>query len=80
MNGLLILATGVIIGLVAAAGAQEKFEMDAVQTSAGHLKITFIGHGSLIFAFEGKIIHVDPFSELTDYTQLPKADIIAINP
>jgi len=78
MNGLLILATGFIIGLVAAAGAQEKFETDVVQTSAGNLKVTFIGHGSLIFAFGGKIIHVDPYSELADYNQLPKADMILI--
>jgi len=26
--------------------------------------------------FEGKIIHVDPFSRLTDYSALPKADMI----
>jgi len=58
--------------------AQEKFEMDTIKTSAGDLKITFIGHGTLIFAFGGKIIHVDPFSEMADYNKLPKADIILL--
>ena len=44
-----------------AAAAQEKFETDVIKTSAGDLKITFIGHGTLMFAFGGKIIHVDPY-------------------
>ncbi len=60
------------------ATAQEKFETDTIKTSAGDLKITFIGHGTLIFTFGGKIIHVDPFSKLADYTKLPKADIILL--
>jgi L-ascorbate metabolism protein UlaG (beta-lactamase superfamily) len=29
-----------------------------------------------MFAFDGKIIHVDPFGRLADYTKLPKADMI----
>jgi L-ascorbate metabolism protein UlaG (beta-lactamase superfamily) len=52
--------------------------MDTIKTSAGDLKITFIGHGTLIFTFGGKIIHVDPFSEMADYIKLPKADIILL--
>src|SRR4030066_2023634 len=60
------------------ATAQEKFETDTIKTSAGDLKISFIGHGTLIFTFGGKIIHVDPFSEMADYTKLPKADIILL--
>ncbi len=60
------------------AGAQEKFETDTIKIDTGDLMITFIGHGSLIFAFGGKIIHVDPYSELADYSQLPNADMILI--
>lgn len=60
------------------ANAQGQFETDTMTTSAGDLKITFIGHGSLIFTFNGKVIHVDPFSPLADYSKLPKADIILI--
>jgi len=60
------------------AAAQEKFETDVIKTSAGDLKITFIGHGTLMFAFGGKIIHVDPYGQVADYTKLPKADIILI--
>jgi L-ascorbate metabolism protein UlaG (beta-lactamase superfamily) len=54
------------------------FETDTVKTSAGELKITFIGHGTLIFTFGEKIIHVDPWTKLADYSQLPKADIVLI--
>jgi L-ascorbate metabolism protein UlaG (beta-lactamase superfamily) len=58
------------------AGATEAFEKDVVKTTAGELEITFIGHGSLMMKFGGKIIHVDPFSKLADYKKLPKADLI----
>jgi len=58
--------------------AQESFESDTIKTSAGDLKITFIGHGTLIFTFMGKIIHVDPYSKLADYAKLPKADLILL--
>ena len=71
---LLFLILGVCgIGL---AGAAETFEKDVVKTAAGDLEITFIGHGSLMFKFGGKIIHVDPYSKLADYAKLPKADLI----
>lgn len=58
--------------------AQKSFEKDVIHTKKGGLEITFIGHGSLMFQFKGKIIHIDPFSRLTDYSQLPKADLILI--
>ncbi len=54
------------------------FEKDTIQTNAGDLEITFIGHGTLMLRFNGKIIHVDPWGQLADYTQMPKADIILI--
>lgn len=58
--------------------SQEQFETDIIKTSAGDLKITFIGHGTLMFSFGGKVIHIDPVSSETDYTKLPKADLILI--
>jgi len=51
---------------------------DIIKTSAGDLKITLIGHGTLMFSFDGKIIHADPWTNLTDYSKLPKADIILV--
>lgn len=58
--------------------AQAQFETDRIPTSNGTLEITHIGHGSLMFQYHGTVIHVDPFSRLTDYTKLPKADLILI--
>jgi L-ascorbate metabolism protein UlaG (beta-lactamase superfamily) len=58
--------------------AQEQFETDVLQTSAGDLKITFLGHGTLMLTFNGKVFHVDPFSRVADYARLPKADVILI--
>jgi gluconolactonase len=54
------------------------FEQDIIQTSAGDLNITFIGHGTLMFAFDGKIIHVDPVSREANYINMPKADLILV--
>jgi L-ascorbate metabolism protein UlaG (beta-lactamase superfamily) len=75
----LILLIGVLsMILLTTAVAGEKFETDNFKTSDGDLKITFLGHGTLMFTFQGKIIHVDPFGEMADYTKMPKADIILL--
>lgn len=57
---------------------QPQYETDVIATSSGPLRITFLGHGSLLFTFQGKNIYVDPFSRVADYAQLPAADIILI--
>ncbi len=54
------------------------FETETIKTSAGKLEITFLGHGTLMFSFEGKAIHVDPWTKLADYSKMPKAHIILI--
>jgi len=61
--------------MVNAAG---KFEQDIIETGAGGLEITFIGHSTLMFTFGGRVIHVDPVGEYADYKTLPKADLILI--
>jgi L-ascorbate metabolism protein UlaG (beta-lactamase superfamily) len=74
-----ILFIGLLCILIETAGfAGRNFETDVVKTAKGDLEITFIGHGSLMFAFGGKIIHVDPFSRLADYSKLPRADMILL--
>jgi len=72
---LFLILFGYIAGV---ANAQTHFKTDNITTSDGDLKITFIGHASLIFTFNGKVIHVDPVREQADYSKLPKADIILI--
>jgi L-ascorbate metabolism protein UlaG (beta-lactamase superfamily) len=57
---------------------QKQFQEDIIATSAGDLKITFIGHGTLMFDLGGKVIHVDPISSAADYSRLPKANLILV--
>ena len=71
MGILLMMGAGVV-------NAQGKFEQDVIKTGAGDLTITFIGHGTLMFTFGGKVIHVDPVGQYADYGKLPKADLILI--
>ena len=54
------------------------FEKDVIATSGGDLEITLIGHGTLMFKWSELIIHVDPFSRLGDFTELPDADLVLI--
>jgi L-ascorbate metabolism protein UlaG (beta-lactamase superfamily) len=58
--------------------AEQNYETDIVKTAKGDLQIAFIGHGTVMFAFGGKIIHVDPFSSVADYSKLPQADLILL--
>ena len=54
------------------------FEQDIIKTNAGNLRIICIGHGTLMFIFDGKVIHVDPVGREADYSKMPKADLILI--
>ena len=78
MKALLLLTNLLSLIIVLSAFARKGFETDVIKTSAGDLKITFVGHGTLMFNFGGKVIHVDPFSALADYNLLPKADLILL--
>jgi L-ascorbate metabolism protein UlaG (beta-lactamase superfamily) len=63
-----------LCGAALAAG----FEEDVFRTSAGEVTITFLGHGTLMVSFGGRVIHVDPYSKVADYSALPKADAVLI--
>jgi L-ascorbate metabolism protein UlaG (beta-lactamase superfamily) len=58
--------------------AEKKYEEDIIKTKTGDLKITFIGHATLMFGYQDKIIHVDPVSREADYSKMPKADLILV--
>lgn len=66
------------ICLTIPAMALEEYERDVIETSAGNLEIVFIGHGTLMFELDGKVVHIDPWSRLADYSKLPKADLILL--
>lgn len=58
--------------------SQQSFEKDTLKTDSGDLVITFIGHGTLMFEYAGRVIHVDPVSRFADYSKMPKADLILV--
>lgn len=51
---------------------------DSYDTGVDSLYVTLVGHGSLMFEYKGKIIQVDPYSSVANYSKLPKADLILI--
>jgi L-ascorbate metabolism protein UlaG (beta-lactamase superfamily) len=53
-------------------------EFDKITTSAGIVEMHFIGHGTLMFKFNGYVIHIDPVKSSADYQFLPKADMILV--
>ena len=80
----IVVAAGLIVAGVSmgqgqpAEQGEKRFEMDTIATKTGELKITFIGHGTLMFDDGGKVVHVDPWTRLADYAKLPKADLVLI--
>jgi len=58
--------------------AKETFETDFIDTGDGGLMITFVGHGTLMFLYNGAVIHVDPVSREADYAKMPAADLVLI--
>lgn len=73
-----LLIGNICILLIVFSGNAQNFEKDIFKTSQGDLAITFIGHGTLMMEFDGKVIHIDPVSNYADYSKLPKADLILI--
>lgn len=78
MGKIIFLLLFFIMTLTFSATAMETYETDVIKTSADDLKITFIGHGTLMFTFGTQIVHVDPFTKVADYEKLPKADVVLI--
>ncbi len=75
-----LLAMAVLSGglMMAVSSAPADFERDTLPTAGGDLVITCIGHGTLMFEWGGKVLHVDPVGSFADYNALPKADLILV--
>ena len=76
MKGIKVL-TLILLSAISAR-AQQVFPIDTIETENGPLIITFIGHASLIFEWNGETIHIDPSSREANYYKLPKATMIFI--
>ena len=73
-----LLGTAAILALSGQPGAAKGFPSDVFSTSGGDLKITFIGHGTLMMEYQGKVIQIDPWTKLADYSTLPRADLVLL--
>lgn len=73
----LFIWSAVLFSIYCSAAVKE-VQTDTIKTSAGDLKITFIGHASLMFEFNKMIVYVDPVGMFGDFSKLPKADLILI--
>jgi L-ascorbate metabolism protein UlaG (beta-lactamase superfamily) len=78
MKSIFLLVVFSMFLFIAGPAAGKSFQVDRIPTSSGDLEITFVGHGTLMLGFDGKVIHIDPFGKLADYEQLPDADLILI--
>ena len=58
--------------------SQVEFQRDTIPTDGGDLVITFLGHGSLQFKYQGKEIFIDPVSQVADFSGFKKADAILV--
>lgn len=56
----------------------QEIKKDQFETSTGTLDIYHVGHASLYFEINDKVIHVDPFGKMGDYSTMPKADLILV--
>lgn len=74
----LLIMAGIISVFSSPAAAAQSFVTDVIKTNAGDLQITFLGHGSLMLSWGGKVIQVDPVLQVADYSKLPQADLILI--
>ncbi|MFH0821703.1 MAG: MBL fold metallo-hydrolase [Pseudomonadota bacterium] len=75
VSAALVMSLSLILCSACWAGSQAG---EIVKSPAGDLKADLVGHGSVMFEYGGKVIHVDPFGKMADYSKLPKADLILI--
>ncbi len=67
-----------ILGISTLNPSEMNFTTDIFETSGGDLAISFIGHGTLMFEYNGMVIHVDPVMREADYAEMPDADLILV--
>jgi L-ascorbate metabolism protein UlaG (beta-lactamase superfamily) len=67
-----------LAGAIFLAPLSGQYESDLIQTSDGELEMFFIGHGTLMFKFKDKVIHIDPVMREADYATMPDADLVLV--
>jgi L-ascorbate metabolism protein UlaG (beta-lactamase superfamily) len=77
-NLVIVCVFALFLFLPVLAQAQSKKPQDVIKTDAGDVTITFLGHGTLMLQWQGKVIHIDPWTAQADYMTLPKADLVLV--
>jgi len=54
------------------------FDTDTFDVGGRPLRLTALGHSSLIWQWDGLVIHIDPWGAQADYSTLPKADVVLV--
>jgi len=54
------------------------FETDTIDGGGRALRLTALGHSSLVWHWDGLVIHLDPWGAQADYSTQPKADYIFV--
>ena len=54
------------------------FVEDSFPPAPLELKVTFVGHATLVVTYGDTVIHVDPVGEKADYDAMPKAGIVLV--
>lgn len=72
------LSFALLVSMILLHPVKGQFKSDVLKTSEGDLEMFFIGHGTLMFAFNDLVIHIDPVSREADYSSLPDADLILV--
>ncbi|BAS26196.1 MBL fold metallo-hydrolase [Limnochorda pilosa] len=77
LNPVWLLALAAVFGLLLSGTGAAQSPL-TFKTAKGPLEVTPVGHGSLMFRFDGLTIHVDPYARVADYSKLPPADQVWI--
>ena len=54
------------------------YETDQFDAGGRPLRLTTLGHSTLMWEWEGLVIHMDPWTVQSDYSALPRADVILV--
>lgn len=68
----------ILFTMTSQAFPQDTLSFDKINTTAGIVRMHFIGHGSLMFKIINFVIYIDPVRSSGNYENLPKADLILV--
>ncbi|NNM67263.1 MAG: MBL fold metallo-hydrolase [Spirochaetales bacterium] len=58
--------------------SNDPYEHDVFDVNGSPLRLTALGHSTLMWEWKGQVLHLDPWTAKADYTKLPRADFILV--